>query len=47
MENLKTFKDVAYGEAHPAQKLDIYLPLADVAVGPATIMFIHGGAWRA
>ncbi|KAF8610134.1 alpha/beta-hydrolase [Ceratobasidium sp. AG-I] len=40
-------KDVAYGSAHPAQKLDVYLPPADTAVGPATIVFIHGGAWRA
>ena len=45
--NIEMLKDVAYGSAHPAQKLDVYLPAADTAMGPATIVFIHGGAWRA
>ncbi|KAG8695581.1 Kynurenine formamidase [Ceratobasidium sp. 394] len=38
-------KDIAYGTG-PAQKLDVYLPPAGVAIGPATIVFVHGGAWR-
>ncbi|KAG8748714.1 Kynurenine formamidase [Ceratobasidium sp. 414] len=38
-------KDIAYGTG-PAQKLDVYLPPAGVAIGPATIIFVHGGAWR-
>ncbi|KAG9121039.1 Kynurenine formamidase [Ceratobasidium sp. 392] len=38
-------KDIAYG-VRPAQKLDVYLPPAGVAIGPATIVFVHGGAWR-
>lgn len=45
--NVEMLKDIAYGSAHPAQKLDVYLPPDDVAMGPATIVFIHGGAWRA
>jgi acetyl esterase/lipase len=39
-------QDIEYGKEHPAQKLDVYLPPAGVAPGPATIVFIHGGAWR-
>lgn len=44
--NVEMLKDVAYGTAHPAQKLDVYLPPDGTAFGPATIIFIHGGAWR-
>lgn len=40
-----THKDVAYHEAHPAQKLDVYLSESDKPT-PAMI-FIHGGGWRA
>ncbi|CAE6433862.1 unnamed protein product [Rhizoctonia solani] len=51
MDNLnitdaKILQDVEYGKDHPAQKLDVYLPPADVALGPATVVWIHGGAWR-
>ncbi|CAE6418711.1 unnamed protein product [Rhizoctonia solani] len=42
----KILQDVEYGKDHPAQKLDVYLPPADVALGPATVIWIHGGAWR-
>ncbi len=38
-------KDVAYDDAHAAQKLDVYLAEADKPV-PAMV-FIHGGGWRA
>ncbi|CAE6425946.1 unnamed protein product [Rhizoctonia solani] len=44
--DVKIFQDVEYGKDHPAQKLDVYLPPADVAPGPVTIVWIHGGAWR-
>ncbi|KAG8696275.1 Kynurenine formamidase, partial [Ceratobasidium sp. 395] len=40
-----TTKDIAYGPG-PAQKLDVYLPPTGVAIGPATIVYVHGGAWR-
>ena len=38
-------KDVAYDDAHPAQKLDVYLAETDKPV-PAMV-YIHGGGWRA
>ena len=38
-------KDIAYDNAHAAQKLDVYLAESDKAM-PAMI-FIHGGGWRA
>ena len=38
-------KDVAYDDAHAAQKLDVYLPESDKPL-PAMI-YIHGGGWRA
>ena len=37
--------DVAYDDAHPAQKLDVHLTESDEPV-PA-IVYIHGGGWRA
>lgn len=40
-----THKDVAYDDAHAAQKLDVYLAQSDKPV-PAMI-HIHGGGWRA
>lgn len=40
-----TFADVAYDDAHPAQRLDVYLAKSEQPV-PAMI-FIHGGGWRA
>lgn len=40
-----TYKDVAYDDAHDAQKLDVYLAKSDQPV-PAMI-YIHGGGWRA
>lgn len=39
-----TFKDVAYDDADPAQKLDVYLAESDAPL-PAMV-FIHGGGWR-
>lgn len=38
-------KDVAYDDAHAAQKLDVYLTKSDKST-PAMI-YIHGGGWRA
>jgi acetyl esterase/lipase len=38
-------EDLAYDDAHPAQKLDVYLADSDKPV-PAMI-YIHGGGWRA
>ncbi|KAF8758413.1 alpha/beta hydrolase fold [Rhizoctonia solani] len=46
MTEVKILEDVEYGKDHPAQKLDVYLPPADVALGPVTVVWIHGGAWR-
>ena len=40
-----THKDVAYDDAHAAQKLDVYLAESDKPM-PAMI-YIHGGGWRA
>lgn len=38
-------RDVAYADAHAAQKLDVYLAKS---ADPAPVMvFIHGGGWRA
>jgi acetyl esterase/lipase len=39
-----TYKDVAYADADPAQKLDVYLAKSDKPT-PAMV-FIHGGGWR-
>jgi acetyl esterase/lipase len=40
-----TYKDVAYDNDDPAQKLDVYLAESDK---PTPVMvFIHGGGWRA
>ncbi|MAR08907.1 MAG: hypothetical protein CL681_02895 [Blastopirellula sp.] len=40
-----TFADVAYDDAHAAQRLDVYLAKTEK---PAPVMiYIHGGAWRA
>ena len=38
-------KDVAYDDAHTAQKLDVYLAQSDKPL-PAMV-YIHGGGWRA
>ena len=39
-----TFSDVAYGDASPSQKLDVYLAKSD---NPVPVMVhIHGGGWR-
>lgn len=40
-----THKDVAYHNAHEAQKLDVYLAESDDPT-PA-VVYIHGGGWRA
>jgi acetyl esterase/lipase len=40
-----THKDIAYDDAHAAQKLDVYLADSDKPV-PAMV-YIHGGGWRA
>ena len=40
-----TFEDVAYDDADPAQKLDVYRVQSDKPA-PAMI-YIHGGGWRA
>ena len=40
-----THKDVAYDDAHVAQKVDVYLAESDKPM-PAMI-YIHGGGWRA
>jgi acetyl esterase/lipase len=39
-----TFKEVAYNDAHAAQKLDVYLAESETPL-PAMV-FIHGGGWR-
>ena len=39
-----TYSDVAYGDANPSQKLDVYLAKSD---NPLPVMVhIHGGGWR-
>ncbi len=40
-----THKDVAYDDAHAAQKLDVYLAKSDKPM--PTVVYIHGGGWRA
>jgi acetyl esterase/lipase len=40
-----THRDIAYDDAHAAQKLDVYLADSDTPV-PAMV-YIHGGGWRA
>jgi acetyl esterase/lipase len=40
-----THKDVAYDNAHPAQKLDVYLAKSDKPT--AVMVYIHGGGWQA
>ncbi len=40
-----THKDVAYDDAHVAQKLDVYLAKSDKPM--PTVVYIHGGGWRA
>ncbi len=40
-----TFRDVAYNDKDPAQKLDVYLAKSDQPT--AAMIFIHGGGWRA
>jgi acetyl esterase/lipase len=40
-----THKDVAYDDAHVAQKLDVYLAKSDKPM--PTMVYIHGGGWRA
>ena len=40
-----THKNVAYDDADAAQKLDVYLAKADHPM--PTIIYIHGGGWRA
>jgi acetyl esterase/lipase len=40
-----TFKDVAYDDDHAAQKLDVYLAKSDEPM--PTMIYIHGGGWRA
>ncbi len=37
-------KDIAYDDAHAAQKLDVYLAKSDKPT-PAMV-YIHGGGWR-
>jgi len=38
-------KDITYDDAHPAQKLDVYLAESDKPV--PVIVHIHGGGWQA
>jgi acetyl esterase/lipase len=45
LSSAPTHKDVAYDDAHAAQKLDVYLAESDKPM-PAMV-FIHGGGWRA
>lgn len=45
VEGARKFKDIAYSDTHPANKLDIYLPESGVGPFP-TIIFIHGGAFN-
>ena len=40
-----THADVAYDDAHPAQRLDVYL--AESKQPTPAMVFIHGGGWRA
>lgn len=40
-----TFSNVAYGDGHPRQVLDIYLPPGGSAPHPV-IVWIHGGGWQ-
>ncbi|NLB29055.1 MAG: alpha/beta hydrolase, partial [Clostridiales bacterium] len=46
VEGARKFKDIVYSDAHRANRLDIYLPEAGTGPFP-TIIFIHGGAFRA
>lgn len=39
------FKDVSYGSASSAQKMDIYLPAGRNRNNTPAIVLIHGGAW--
>ncbi len=41
---LASDRDIAYGDDHAAQKLDVYLAASDKPM-PAMV-FIHGGGWR-
>lgn len=44
VEGARKFRDIAYSDAHAANKLDIYLP--ETGIGPfPTIIFMHGGAF--
>jgi len=44
-ETLNVQRDIAYDNADPAQKLDVYL--ADSDKPTPVMVFIHGGGWRA
>lgn len=42
-----TFANVAYGDGHPAQMLDVYLPPGlPVTARRPCIVWIHGGGWQ-
>lgn len=43
-ETAAVIRDIAYGP-HPAQRLDVYLPAAPVAVPTPVVFVIHGGGW--
>jgi len=40
-----TFANVPYGDGHPRQALDVYVPPGPPAVRPA-IVWVHGGGWQ-
>ena len=44
-KQLKVEMNVAFG-SHERQKLDIYMPIEEVADPMPVLLFIHGGAWR-
>ncbi len=44
-EDVQVKRDLAYGEAHARQRLDLYLPEGEVEGGHPVIIWIHGGGW--
>lgn len=45
-EGVRAQLDIAYDDASPAQKLDLYLPPEDGAALRPALVAVHGGGWR-